>query len=66
MRDVLFVLGVPTKRYTTTTTTIPKRGERAITTERVMQEYARHDDETATAYVSRVDAIVDSIIDERN
>ena len=64
MRDVLFVMGITPPRYTTTTTT--KRGERASTTERVMQEYARYDGETATAYVSRIDAIVDSIIDERD
>ena len=67
MRDVLFVLGItPPPTTTTTTTTIPRPSYRTITTERLMQEYARYDDETASAYISRIDAMVDAMIDERN
>lgn len=66
MRDVLFVLGITPPPTTTTTTTIPRRSYRTITTERLMQEYARHDDETASAYISRIDAMVDAMIDEKD
>ncbi len=67
MRDVLYVLGIPSQRYTTTTTTTTtRRSLRIITTERIMQDTPRNDDETATAYVSRIDAMVDAIIDERD
>lgn len=66
MRDVLYVLGVPpTRRTTTTTTTTTRRSLRIITTERVMEQTPRHNDESASAYVSRIDAIVDTLIDER-
>jgi hypothetical protein len=66
MRDVLYVLGIPSKRYTTTTTTTTRRSLRIITTEQVMQQTPRNDDESASTYVSRIDAMVDAIIDERD
>ncbi len=67
MRDVLHVLGISSKRYTTTTTTTePPPSYRTICTERLMHDYARYDNETASAYISRIDAMVDAMIVEKD
>lgn len=69
MQDVLHVLGISaTKRSYTQTLTPPleRKTLRAIATENAMQVYTRAAGESATEYISRIDAIVDTMTIERD